>query len=177
THTLRDSRETLRLFLAEFLYADLGLRPGALALPVAIISARSTWSVASKLRQALTCQHLSTLGSADQAAWINPDSRADRVARGLVARSGRHYIKVLPSKFRRDFVVRYAGPFGVIAELSAFGAGDEEGQSRPLGGGARRGEHGAAVLWFGFRATAAHAGRRITARPRSRRTAVCSRTC
>src|SRR5262249_9588332 len=43
--------------------------------------------------------------------------------------------------------------FGVIAESSAFGAGDEEGQSRLLVGGACRGEHDAAMFWFGFRAS------------------------
>src|SRR5262249_4731206 len=34
-----------------------------------------------------------------------------------------HYLRLLPSKFRRDFVIHYAGPFGVIAESSAFRAG------------------------------------------------------
>src|SRR5262249_51641319 len=56
-----------------------------------------------------------------------------------------HYLRLLPSKFRRDFVIHYAGPFGVIAESSAFGPGHEEGQSRLLVGGARRGEHDAAM--------------------------------
>src|SRR5215813_12105301 len=78
-----------------------------------------------------------------------------------------HYLRLLPSKFSRDFVIHYAGPFGVIAESSAFGTGDEEGQSRLLVGGACRGEHDAAMHWFGFRATAAHAGRLVTARRRS----------
>ena len=35
-----------------------------------------------------------------------------------------HYLRLLPSKFRRDFVIHYdAGPFGVIAESSVFRAG------------------------------------------------------
>ena len=56
-----------------------------------------------------------------------------------------------------------------------LGPRDGEGLGRLLGDGACGGEHDAAVLRFGFRATAACASRCSTAR--SRRTAVCSRTC
>jgi len=58
-----------------------------------------------------------------------------------------------------------------------LGPGDEEGLCRLLGGGARSGEYNAAVLRFGFLTTVACAGRSSTVRSRSRRTAVCSRTC
>src|SRR6516165_6758706 len=34
-----------------------------------------------------------------------------------------HYLRLLPSKYRRDFVIHFAGPFGVLAESSAFRAG------------------------------------------------------
>jgi hypothetical protein len=81
-----------------------------------------------------------------------------------------HYIRLLPSKFRRDFVIlgglRVVTPArsALLPNRRLLGPGDEEGLGRLLGDGARGGEHNAAVLEFGFRATAACASRRSTVR-------------
>src|SRR5262249_31780201 len=94
-----------------------------------------------------------------------------------------HYIRLLPPKFRRNFVilgglrVYDVRPFGALPNRRLLGPGDEEGQGRLLGGGARGGEPDAAVPRLGFRAAVACASRRSTARSRSRRTTVCSRIC
>jgi hypothetical protein len=55
----------------------------------------------------------------------SPDRRLAELMRDLndaLRATDSALYKQLPSKFRRDLVIHYAGPFGVIAKSSAFRA-------------------------------------------------------